>query len=124
LRTAYGWERANVLVFFGGSLLSGAGTLAAAIRERVADVTMIVGGEGHTTCLLRDAARTALPGLDVEELREADIFAAYLERTENLGVDLLERESTNCGSNVTNALALLDQHAVPRSRVILIQDAA
>ena len=38
-------------------------------------------------------------------------------------MDLLETESSNCGNNVTNTIALLDRHGLARERVLLIQDA-
>ena len=46
-------------------------------------------------------------------MTEADIFDAYLRRRYGVGADLLERESTNCGSNITNALRLLDEQGIP-----------
>jgi hypothetical protein len=38
-------------------------------------------------------------------------------------VDLLEEASTNCGNNVTNALAVLRAAAVPVRRLLVLQDA-
>ena len=54
---------------------------------------------------------------------EAEIFQHYLHAVHGLAADLLERESTNCGSNVTRAVAMLDRHGIPHDRVVLIQDA-
>ena len=54
-------------------------------------------------------------GLWSSRVTEADIFDAYLRRRFGVGVDLLERESTNCGTNVTNALWMLTSGDSKRS---------
>jgi hypothetical protein len=113
--------RADVVVLFGGSPLAGGDVLAEAMHRGVADHYMIVGGEGHTTAALRSRVRGELPSLDAAT--EADIFAAYLEHRYGLGVPLLERESTNCGNNVDNCLALLRERGIPHERLVLVQDA-
>jgi hypothetical protein len=108
--------RADVAVLFGGSPLAGGDVLAAAMRAGVAGHYMIVGGEGHTTAALRARAGSDAP-------TEADLFAAYLEHRHGLRVPLLERESTNCGTNVEYCLALLRERGIPHDRLVLIQDA-
>ena len=133
LRGAFEVDRrvpADVVMFFGGSILSGAQVMAEALRNDVAEVSMLVGGEGHTTESLRQQAAQELGGAAVpsgpsgsSRVTEADIFDAYLRRRFGVGVDLLERESTNCGTNVTNALWMLDERGIRHDRVILIQDA-
>ena len=62
-------------------------------------------------------------GREVPEIQtagrpEAEIFQAYLEYRYGRKADLLERESTNCGNNITYLLK------VPYQRIILTQDAA
>ena len=130
LRGAFEVDRrvpADVVMFFGGSILSGARVMAEALRNDVAEVSMLVGGEGHTTASLRQQAAQELGAgsgpSDPSGVTEADIFDAYLRRRYGVGADLLERESTNCGSNITNALRLLDEQGIRHDRVILIQDA-
>jgi hypothetical protein len=115
--------RADVVLFFGGSILSGADVMAAAIRSGIAATTMLVGGEGHTTQALRDQAAQMIPGDTAPGRSEADIFQHYLHARHGVTADLLERESTNCGDNITRALAVLNENAIPHSNVILIQDA-
>ena len=61
----------------------------------------------------------------LQELFEAleIAFQLYLHRRHGLSADLLECESTNCGTNITAALKLLAKHGIAHSSVILIQDA-
>nr|WP_274619204.1 ElyC/SanA/YdcF family protein [Bifidobacterium amazonense] len=84
---------------------------------------MIVGGAGHTTQTLRDVMHRHHPDIDTDGRCEADIFADYLRIRHGLEPDYLERESTNCGNNITNMLDLLRAHGEPCRSVILIQDA-
>jgi hypothetical protein len=107
----------DVAILFGGSILAGGDVFAAAMRAGVARHYMIVGGQGHTT----DALRAALG--DDTGGTEAALFDRYLRRRYGLRADLLEQESTNCGNNVTNALAVLSAQNVPHDRLVLIQDA-
>jgi hypothetical protein len=108
---------ADVAILFGGSILAGADVFAAAMRAGAAARYLIVGGEGHTTDALRRSLNDAAPRT------EAALFDRYLRRRYGLAADLLEQESTNCGNNVTNALALLRAEGVPHGRLVLVQDA-
>ncbi len=116
-------KRADVLILFGGSIIAGADLLAQAIRRGLAKRYLIVGGRGHTTGLLRRAVAQHVPSL-VAGRTEADLFAQYLLFVHGLEVDLLERRSTNCGSNVANCLDLLRSFAIPHGSIVAIQDAA
>lgn len=49
LQDQYGWKRADVMVLFGGSIVSGGDVLAAAMKNGIAEKYVIVGGAGHTT---------------------------------------------------------------------------
>ncbi|MFF5287833.1 ElyC/SanA/YdcF family protein [Paractinoplanes globisporus] len=108
----------DVAILFGGSILAGADVFAAAMRAGAARRYLIVGGQGHTT----DALRRAM-GSDDSALTEAALFDRYLRRRYGLAVDLLEQESTNCGNNVTNALAVLRAEGVRHEWLVLVQDA-
>ncbi|WP_240670405.1 YdcF family protein [Actinoplanes solisilvae] len=105
---------ADVAILFGGSVLGGADVFADAMRAGVARRYLIVGGQGHSTDLLRES-------LGGDKLTEAALFDRYLRERHGLAVDLLEHESTNCGNNVTNALALL--RAEKHEKLIAVQDA-
>lgn len=109
---------ADVAILFGGSIVAGADLFAAAMRAGAARRCLIVGGEGHTTDALRRVLGDDRPG------SEAALFDRYLRRRHGLAADLLEEESTNCGTNVTNALALLRAEGVRHDRLVLIQDAS
>ncbi|NEG90026.1 YdcF family protein [Bifidobacterium aerophilum] len=124
LRAAFGIERADVMVLFGGSIVAGGDVLAEGMRAGVARRYMIVGGAGHTTQTLRDMMHGLHPDIDVDGRCEADIFADYLAARYGLRPDLLERESTNCGNNITNMLDVLCGAGVPCGSAILVQDAS
>ena len=123
LHVQYGFEQADVMVLFGGSILCGGDVLAQAIRDRVAKRYILVGGAGHTTPELRRRVHTLYPDIFTEALPEAAVFSAYLRKKYGLAADYLETESTNCGNNITYLLDLLDRERVPCRSIILTQDA-
>lgn len=111
-------------MLFGGSVVGGVDVFADAVRAGVATCYLIVGGEGHTTDTVRAALRTRMswsPAL--ETASEAALYDRYLRERHGLAANLLEERSTNCGSNVTNSLALLRERRLPHRRLLLIQDA-
>ncbi|MFI5492637.1 YdcF family protein [Actinoplanes sp. NPDC051859] len=114
----------DVAILFGGSILAGGDLFARAITDGVAARFLIVGGQGHSTDVLRATMRQHLGGDDVAGETEAALFDRYLRQRYDIQVDLLEHESTNCGSNVRHALALLAAEGVPHRRILLIQDAS
>ena len=74
LKEKYGFEKADVMVLFGGSIIAGGDVLADAIHNDIAGTYIIVGGAGHTTDTLRQAVHTEYPEIDTEGLTEAEIF--------------------------------------------------
>ena len=123
LQEKYGFDQADVMALFGGSIMCGAQVLADAIKEGVAKHFLIVGGEGHTTQTLRDKVHARFPQIDTDRQPEARVFAAYIREKYGLTVDYLECESTNCGNNITYMLKLLEEHHISWNRIILSQDA-
>lgn len=119
-----GEEQADVMVLFGGSILSGADVLAQAMRGGAAKKYVIVGGEGHTTEALRQRVHREYPDVETAGLPEAEVFARALMRQYGLAVDLLECKSTNCGNNITYLLDLLRENGVSFGSIILTQDAS
>ena len=119
----FGTSGLDVLVLFGGSIVSGAEEFARAMCEGVADRYVIVGGAGHTTQTLLDELASLVPGESFAGLTEADALDLYLRRVHGIHADLLERASTNCGNNVTNLLALLEGQGVSCESIGIIQDA-
>lgn len=114
---------ADVAILFGASILAGAAEFATAVRAGTATHTMIVGGRGHTTDALATRLGERMGWPDAASMTEAALFDRFLRTQWGIAVDLLEEESTNCGNNVTNALALLRREGLAHDRLILIQDA-
>ncbi len=114
---------ADVAILFGGSILAGADVFAAAMRAGAARRYLIVGGQGHSTDALRSSLRETMGWADTAARTEAALFDRYLRDRHGLAVDLLEQESTNCGNNVTNTLALLRAEDLPHRHLVLVQDA-
>ncbi|GGQ48397.1 ElyC/SanA/YdcF family protein [Couchioplanes azureus] len=114
--------RVDVAILFGGSILAGGDLFARAVKDDVAARFMVAGGQGHSTDVLRAAMRRHTDCDDVADRTEAALFDRYLRERYGIQIDLLEHESTNCGSNVRNALALLAARDVPHRRILIIQD--
>ena len=114
---------ADVAILFGGTIVAGADVFADAMREQVASRYMIVGGQGHTTGALRCSLRQRMGWNDIDSSTEATLFDRYLRERHGLAADLLEHDSTNCGANARNAVALLRARRLRHDRLILIQDA-
>ncbi|WP_196592939.1 YdcF family protein [Pectinatus sottacetonis] len=123
LNDKYGLLQADIMVLFGGSIISGGDIMAAAIKNKIAKKYIIVGGAGHTTNNLRHQAEIVCPGIQTAELSEAEIFTLYLKYKYNVTPDLLECRSTNCGNNITYLLSLLQTHKIPFNNMIITQDA-
>ncbi|MFD1318338.1 ElyC/SanA/YdcF family protein [Loigolactobacillus zhaoyuanensis] len=123
LRQAYNIDTVDVFAFFGGSIVAGVATLAAAIQAKIARHYVIVGGHGHTTAALIKNARACYPEIDFDTSSEAQIFNQILHTQYGLSADFLETESTNCGNNITNLLALLTANNINCRSIILCQDA-
>lgn len=124
LKVRFGWQQADVMVLFGGSILAGGDVLAQAMRAGVARTYVIVGGAGHTTQTFREKVHFLCPDLDfADNACEADVFAAYLRSRHGLEADLLERRSTNCGNNISYLRELLADNGVSCKTLILSQDA-
>lgn len=123
LHSRYGIDQADIMVLFGGSILSGGDILAQAMQDHIARNYIIVGGEGHTTETLRQTVQKEYPRIETAGLPEAQVFEAYLEYRYGLHTDYLECRSTNCGNNITNLLDLIKENHIPFTSIILAQDA-
>ena len=115
---------ADIAVLFGGGGPATADALAAAMKAQVATGYVIAGVHGHTTSRVYDALSARLPqGAVSPEDSEAEMLDAYLRHRYGLSADLLEKASTNCGSNVINLLSLLAEKHIDATRFVLIHDA-
>lgn len=108
--------RVDVLLLFGGSLPDAWDRAAALTRANRVGTLVLVGGEGHTTDVLRAALG------DAGGRTEAELMASYL-RTEHGVTDvLLEPASRNCGENVVLARDVVLAAGVEPRTVALVQD--
>lgn len=123
LKETYGIEQADVMVLFGGSILSGGDILAEAMNQQIAKNYVIVGGAGHTTQTLRQKMKEEFPFMIVENRTEAELFQNYIKLKYEVTADYLEHKSTNCGNNITYLLALLSEKKISFQSMILVQDA-
>ena len=109
-------DHMDLMLLFGGSLPSGWDQAAVALKSGRVGTLVLVGGQGHTTDVLR-----RMVGAGVETV-EADMMAAHLRHKHGIERVLLERASTNCGNNVTLARDLTFQHGLRPRSVALVQD--
>jgi uncharacterized SAM-binding protein YcdF (DUF218 family) len=105
----------DVLLLFGGSLPDAWDSAAALVDERRVGTLVLVGGEGHTSDVLREL-------LGASGGTEADLMAAYLEREHGITDVLLEPRSRNCGENVVLARDLVLGAGLSPRTVALVQD--
>ena len=123
LEAKYHIPRLDLAVLFGGSILAGGDAFAEIMKNQLAEKYVIVGGAGHTTETLRKKMAACL-GRDVSsDACEAELFNEYLQEKHGLSADYLEKESTNCGNNITFLLSLLEKEKLPHDSVLMVQDA-
>ncbi|SEH33613.1 ElyC/SanA/YdcF family protein [Selenomonas sp. KH1T6] len=123
LQDKYHFPRVDAAVLFGGSILTGGEVFAEIMKKQLAEKYVIVGGAGHTTETLREKMAASL-GREVSPCScEAELFNEYLQEKHGLSVDYLEKESTNCGNNITFLLALLEKEKLSHDSVLMVQDA-
>ena len=70
LKVKYGLEHVDVMVLFGGSILTGGDVLAEAMKNGIAKKYVIVGGAGHTTETLRVKMHNEFPEIKTNGLPE------------------------------------------------------
>ena len=92
------------------------------MKNNLAKKYIIVGGAGHTTETFREKMSAVLNKKFSDDSTEADLFNEYLKEKYNLQADFLERESTNCGNNITLLLSLQQRENIPHESVLMIQD--
>ena len=124
LQQAYGLQQADLLVLFGGSILHGCTMAGLAYQQGIAKRMMIVGGEGHTTDALRAVIAQRCPAVKTAGQPEAVIIAAYLQQQFGITDCILETQSSNCGNNVRNAWALLQEKGIKANSIIIMQDSS
>lgn len=106
----------DLVLLFGGSLPNAWDATAEVVLGGRVRTLMLVGGRGHTTDVL-ERTLGATPGGT-----EADLMARYLQERYGMHDFLVERDSTNCGSNVTLAKAVAMGHGLRPRTVGLVQE--
>jgi uncharacterized SAM-binding protein YcdF (DUF218 family) len=122
LEEKYQVSQADMLILFGGSIPHGCDVVGRAISNNIAKNFMIVGGEGHTTESLRKAVHNAFPQIITTGKMEADIMSEYIRLKYRIDKILIERNSTNCGNNITYALDVMRQNKLCPENIIVVQD--
>lgn len=119
----YNSTKADLLVLFGGSIIAGGDVFAEGIKNHVAEKYIIVGGAGHTTETLRQKMKSELSDIETTGKTEAELFSEYITRKFGVKPDYLEKESTNCGNNITCLLDVIKKNKINSNTMIFIQDA-
>lgn len=122
LQAKYGIDRVDVMILFGGTIPFGCEVAAAAWKRGLARQLMVVGGIGHTTQFLRNKFKARYPQMETLGKTEAEMIADYLSREHGIHDLLLETKSTNCGNNVTYALAMLRDSGIAAKAILIMQE--
>lgn len=122
LKAKYNIEKADLLILFGGSILEGCDQAAKAYIAGLSSHLMIVGGEGHTTQTLRDNIHNLYPEIITDKKMESECIDEYFRKIYNIKDAVLEKRSTNCGNNVSNALKICEEKGFNPKSIIIMQD--
>lgn len=123
LQNKFNLPQVDLAILFGGSIPEGCKTFAQAHQQNLAKHYLIVGGAGHTTDALRQKMQPYFIDFNTADKSEAEIMNHYLQQNYNINGCILETKSTNCGNNITNALALLEQKHISPKSILFMQDA-
>ena len=122
----YGIKQVDLLILLGGSIVYGCEIAGKAFNDGIAKQLMIVGGEGHTTSLLRKAISERYTSIITQNRMEADIILDLLYEKYSISKNniFVEKESTNCGENATFSLKLARDKGISPKTVIIMQDSS
>jgi uncharacterized SAM-binding protein YcdF (DUF218 family) len=124
LQMKYGIAAVDVLILFGGAIPFGCDVAARACQAGLANKLLLVGGVGHTTRALQKAFAKRFPKMLTEGRAEAELMAEYLSCSYGMQDCSIEKKSTNCGNNVTYALAKLRELGCAAKTLLILQDAS
>lgn len=122
LEEKYNFSQADMMILFGGSIPYGCDIVGKAAAEGISRNIMIVGGEGHTTQSLREAVHNTYSEIETKGKMEADIMNEYIKMKYGIDKILIERDSTNCGNNITNAINIMKKNSIKPRSIIIVQD--
>ena len=127
LKAHYGRTKADLMILLGNSDPQSAMLAGQAMMNQIADKLLICGGKGHSTTYLVENIQNdpALSHIKSEDKSEAEILFKVLQKDFKFDSKkvFLETQSTNCGSNASEALKVVKRQLIKHSLVILVQDA-
>jgi len=119
LDKTYGIPQVDLLILLGNSIPYIARLAGKAYLNGLAKYFMIVGGQGHSTAMLKENLQdVSNTNSEAEMLREYLVNTLGIEKTEIL----LETNSTNCGDNALQALKVLKKEELDVHSILLMQD--
>ncbi|WP_298839654.1 YdcF family protein [Clostridium sp.] len=122
----YGIKQVDLLILLGGSIVYGCEIAGKTFSNGIAKQLMIVGGEGHTTSLLRTAISERYPSIITQNRMEADMISDLLYEKYSISKNdiFMEKQSTNCGENALFSLRLAKDKGIKPKNVIIMQDSS
>jgi uncharacterized SAM-binding protein YcdF (DUF218 family) len=116
----------DCLVLLPSAVLRTAERAFAAIRNGVAPVLLVSGGQGHSTALLREAIAQHPRYAGTPSLGRSEAEMVGQIAVAHWAIDparlVLEATSTNCGENATRTLEELSRRGLPCRKLLLMQD--
>ncbi|WP_162055200.1 YdcF family protein [Pontibacter pamirensis] len=126
LQKEYSIPQADLLILLGNSSLNVAEQAAIAYQKGLAKELMICGGIGHSTMFLEEnikrhpVYKNVWTGGRAEADMLKDIFVKHWDIEESSII--VENQSTNCGSNATEAYQVLEKLQRKPQTILLLQD--
>lgn len=119
-------KQVDIIIILGNSMPLIAELSARAFKNGLAKDIMIVGGIGHSTkYLIKNIIDDSkFKYINFHGKSEAEILSEVIIKSENIDKNkiIIEKKSTNCGLNASEALKVLEEkNKIPKS-IILIQD--
>ena len=126
LTSEFNIPQADLLILLGNSSLFVAEQAAEAYKNGLAKELMICGGIGHSTKYLAANVRKHLryQSIETENRAEAEILKDILTGYWSIAEKeiILENNSTNCGTNASEAYNILTQNRINPKNILLLQD--
>ncbi len=121
-------EKIELIVLLGNADIKSVDIAVEAFLEFNADKLLISGGIGHSTGYLYEnlkAVDKTYKQLKLCEKSEAELLSQLISKKKKIKFSdiLIEKKSTNCGSNAYESLKLLREKRMSFTTVLLIQDA-
>lgn len=126
IRSVIGDNETDLLILLGNSIVESIDLAAQVFKKRLASEFLVAGGKGHSTHHLAASVRKdpRYTGSETVPETEAEIIHEVLVKWHQINPNdvIIEKYSTNCGSNAEESRKLLESLSLSPSKVILIQD--